>query len=284
MKKAAIAVQRFGAPYDGDRWYCAEKRPLAANSEQPPNPNNNHLYRQIVSGAFGAGQILNIALRMARARKSGVVKTESAPIPPAHVLASIVAKAAQRKGIVLANHQDCKGEAGAETINLGIAANSGPRGEDVFETIKPHYANTDGKRADLSRSRFEFIGSMVWESLADGMIAEIDDVRAKMDGGHADAEPIHRVPVANTPHNAEHFIINWKSGQAYDTHSALAASEEGDSWLNYHVTLGDVDELYGAAAALFPEVTYTDFRDVAYVVNAAASLWLPENPELHAEY
>ena len=157
--------------------------------------NQSLFYKQTAAGPFGLGQDINTSLRLAKLRNrhtdTGAAAVASArhnaraaeqakprhSIPPSYVLGSMAAKALRAEGVDLLAHEGCAAEMAAGPISQGIATNTGPNGEDIYEAIKDLYPG------GLKRARFNDISGVYGDALADGMVAPLAESTPAIDQG-----------------------------------------------------------------------------------------------------
>jgi hypothetical protein len=288
-ERARANAYLYGVSYSpniakGERvtWGCIDERPMIVNGLHltmhdrtiiDRRHGNHQLYRQSVAGAQGLGEMIHIATRM----DGGTY----ADLAPAHVMGSVAAQEARKQGVDILNHQKCAGEDGAQPINEGIATNTGPNGEDIYEVIRDSHANPK----EFTKQRFERVSNAAYQSLEQGMLQplaerqQIFDEGGTYHNGHRAValDPVGRAPLVDMPHVSDGEIIDWRQGVAFDAQRALADSDlaEGNVKAYYHASLGDMSELYAAAVKPMANISYQFFEDAAFVRNAATSLWLP---------
>lgn len=275
-------------------------------------------YLRTIAGAVGIGQDLHVTMRIlqedalrpghsdiprlspqtltsADHRQGRVGSLPS--IPKAHILSSIIAKAASVEGIDICNHVGCAGETLAPVIAIGIGDNRGKEGENIRDLIMPHWRNGERNfdRALFERIRETFAGAAEEDG---GMFAPLEESVPLLDRGGVHEsrrlDPVARVPIARMDHVSDTMIVDWVRGRTLDAHAATVATRETEMrevWTHYYASMGDVPGIVGQVA--LDHIVATDdpqkflriLEMVSFVRNTATSSWLPKQngrpPQLH---
>ncbi len=319
MGKVIHAAESFSEPYglakeQQEYWGCIDERAARLKNFRKKHVTRTGRrltlidyrrrqarYHGTAGGAVGVGQDVTVARILGASRVSTKNAVDIRPLENAerarakaageapqisfrgaHILGSVSVKAARNYGVNIFNHEECAAEANAPTIAAGIVSNRGPKGENIYATIKDHWSK-DGRRATLPESRFKQIQEAFAAAVAEGAIASPDISIPVHDEGAiientTELLPIPRVPLADIPHYADTHLIEWRPDMIYNREAAQDASnfedEDGIAYGAYQTSMGSAGNLHGAIADVIP-IDRNDFTDAMFVRNAATSLYLP---------